>query len=75
MPLKPGLLPDGESWPAVFPRSQGSWNSAGSHAWAPRPDHYFPAIPTLLALLAISLGAWTGGIFLFRALYIALLRR
>jgi hypothetical protein len=41
----------------------------------PHPDHYFPAIPTLLALLAISLGTWSGGIFLFRALYFALIRR
>jgi len=41
----------------------------------PHADHYFPAIPTLLALLAISLGTWSGGFFLFRALYFALIRR
>jgi len=40
----------------------------------PHPDHYFPAMPMLLALLAISLGTWSGGIFLFRALF-ALIRR
>jgi hypothetical protein len=37
----------------------------------PHPDHSFPAIPTSLALLAISLGTWSGGIFLFRVLYFA----
>jgi hypothetical protein len=75
MPLKPSSRSDAKPLPATFPTSQGSWNSGGSHAWAPQPDHYFPAIPTLLALLAISLGTRAGGIFLFRALYIALIRR
>jgi hypothetical protein len=39
-----------------------------------RRSGHFPAIPTLVTLVVVSIGLWAGGIAILRALYRALIR-